>query len=225
MISVMLCDDVKEIREHFKRIIDSNDDMQVVCMAQSGAEAIKKATEYKPDIVLMDIQMEDAKAGIAATEKICDILPGCRVIMLTIHKSDDLLIEAYTVGAVDYIIKETDPNTICRTIRNAYQNEQFIGTEIMDKVRKKLITNKTMEISMMFFVNNMSKLTNSEWKILKQLYYGKKRREIASSECLSEETVKIHTRHILKKLNFRTVSELVSYLKSLNIVETFHLFS
>ena len=221
----MLCDDVKEIREHIEFIINSNDDMRVVCMTESGTEAVTKAMECKPDIILMDIQMEDAKAGIAATEKICSILPECRVIMLTIHKNDDLLIEAYIAGAVDYIIKESEPDIICRTVRSAYENEQFVGTEVMDKVRKKLIRNKTMETSMMFFINNMSKLTASEWKILEKLYYGMKRREIALEEHLSQETVKLHTRHILKKLDFRTVSELISYFKSQKIVETFNLFS
>ena len=75
----------------------------------------------------------------------------------------------------------------------------------------------------MFFINNMSKLTNSEWKILKCIYDGKKRKEIANELVLSDETVKFHTRNILKKLQFPTTAEAVAFLKKMQIIEKFNL--
>ncbi len=222
-IKVMLCDDIKSVRDYFQKTIDAQEDMEVVCAASSGEEAVSYLADggELPDIILMDIQMEEEKAGISATQKIHGQYPGIRILMLTIHANDDLLIEAYLAGAVDYIVKDVEPQTICATLRNAKENEHFIGSIIREKTREKLNRNRTMEISLMFFINKMSKLTNSEWRILRQLYEGKKRREIAKTEVLSEETVKLHIRHILRKLGFDTSREMVDYLKKLNIMVYF----
>ena len=74
---------------------------------------------------------------------------------------------------------------------------------------------------MVFFVNKLSKLTVSEWRVLRLLYEGKKRREISAQEVLSEETVKLHIRHILRKLDFATTKELVNYLKEIHFLDYF----
>lgn len=223
MIEVMLCDDIKSIRDYFKKIIDMQEDMRVICTAESGKEAVQYLEDAAvlPDIILMDIQMEDEKAGIMAARKIHERYPEIRILMLTIHKNDDLLIEAYMAGAIDYIAKDTSPETICATLRSAKESKNFIGSVIREKTMEKLNRNRAMEVSMLFFINKMSKLTNSEWRILKHLYDGRKRKEIAKAEVLSEETVKLHVRHILRKLEFASSRELVDYLKELKLVDYF----
>lgn len=223
VIKVMLCDDIKSVRDYFQKTIDAQSDMRVIRAVASGEEAISCLADggELPDIILMDIQMEDEKAGICATQRIHGQYPGIRILMLTIHANDDLLIEAYLAGAVDYIVKDVEPEVVCTTLRNAKENEHFIGSIIREKTREKLNKNRTIEISLVFFMNKMSKLTNSEWRILRQLYEGRKRREIAKAEVLSEETVKLHVRHILRKLGFATSREMVDYLKKLNIMDYF----
>lgn len=223
MIRVMLCDDMEEIRQYFEWIINSQDDMSVVAMAQSGKEAIEIAKEVKPDIILMDVQMEEERDGIAATEEISSILPDVKIIMLTIHSNDKLLIDSYIAGAVDYLIKETQTDVICETIRNAASSKNFVGTIISQKIKEKIKREKSFEYSAIFFINNMTKMTNAEWKTLKLLYNGKKRKDIAKEEVVSEETVKFHIRNILKKLNFTSTTEMVSFLKKTGIIEKFNL--
>ncbi len=221
MIKIMLCDDIKSIRVFFEKIIGMQEDMKVIYAASSGEEAVQYLAECEalPDIVLMDIQMEDEKAGITATQKIHERYPEIKILMLTIHENDDLLIEAYMAGAVDYIVKDTAPETICATLRSAKENKNFIGAVIREKTREKLSKSRTMELSMVFFINKMSKLTNSEWRVLKHLYEGMKRKEIAKEEVLSEETVKLHVRHILRKLEFASTKEMIDYLKELKLLD------
>ena len=221
---IMLCDDIKSIREYFEKIINQQEDMEVIYGAASGQEAVEylAGAGELPDIILMDIQMEDEKAGITATRQIHERHPQIKILMLTIHENDDLLIEAYLAGAVDYMVKDVSPEMICSTLRNANENENFIGTIIREKTREKLDKNKLLETSMVFFINKMSKLTSSEWRILQQLYEGKKRREIAKTEYLSEETVKLHIRHILRKLGFASSREMVEYLKKIKLLDYYN---
>lgn len=221
MIKVMLCDDIKSIRNYFEKTISAETDMEVIYAASSGQEAVAylEEAEILPDIILMDIQMEDERAGIAATEKIHGMYPEIKILMLTIHENDDFLIEAYMAGAVDYLGKDVESSVICDTLRNAKENRNFIGSIIREKTREKLNKNRAMEASLLFFINKMSKLTNSEWRILRKLYEGKKRRDIARAEVLSEETVKLHIRHILRKLEFSSSREMIDYLKELKLLD------
>lgn len=223
MIRIMLCEDIRSIRDYLKKSIDSQEDMEVICAVSSGIEAVKHIKECKgedlPDIILMDIQMEDEKAGITATGEIHTMYPEIKIIMLTIHENDDLLIEAYMVGAVDYLVKNKATEEMCATLRRAKENKDFIGTIIREKTREKLHQSRKMEVSMLFFINKMSKLTNSEWRILRHLYEGRNRRDIAKIEVLSEETVKLHIRHILRKLEFTSNREMTDYLKEIGLLD------
>ncbi len=219
----MVCDDMEEIRQYFEWLINSQEDMQAVPGAESGKQAVEYAQKYKPDVILMDVQMEEATDGIRATSDIIEMMPDVRVIMLTIHKDDGLLIDSYVAGAVDYIIKETEVETIYDTIRLAYSNKYFVGRTIARAVKERFNRGRDMEASALYFINNMSRLTNGEWKILHHLYSGKKRREIAEIEVLSEETVKFHIRNILKKLRFSSTAEMISFLKDFGVLEKFKL--
>jgi len=163
MIKVMLCDDMESIRNYFRKAIESQTDMKVVCTAASGKEAVQALEGMEermlPDIILMDIQMEDERAGITATGLIHEKWPKSKILMLTIHQNDDLLIEAYLAGAVDYLVKDVPMEVVCNTLRDAYRNENFVGTVIREKTRERLDKNKLIEVSMVFFVNKLSKLT------------------------------------------------------------------
>lgn len=225
MIKIMLCDDIVSIRHYFEKTISAEEDMEVLCAVSSGKEAVAwlEEAEVLPDIILMDIQMEDEKAGITATEKIHERFPEIRILMLTIHENDDFLIEAYMAGAVDYIVKDVEPSAVCATLRSVKENRDFIGPIIREKTREKLNRNKAIEASLLFFINRMSGLTSSEWRILKKLYAGKKRKEIAAEEVLSEETVKLHVRHILRKLGFSASREMIDFLKELKLLDYYKL--
>ena len=221
MISVMICDDIKEIRDNLKQMIDSQEDMKVVSMAETAEEAIRSAREKRPDVILMDVQMDEVNSGILATHAITNSLPHTRVIMLTVHNNDDLIADAYRVGAVDYILKDATRDDVCDSIRKVYQNEEFLGKLIAKVLRDKMSKMQKQEISILYLINHLFALTPTEMMILKLLYQKKTRKMIAKEKFISEETVKIHIRHILRKLDFNTTSEMVSNLRHLGVMEYF----
>ena len=221
MISVMICDDIKEIRDNLKQMIDSQEDMKVVSMAETAEEAIRSAREKRPDVILMDVQMDEVNSGILATHAITNSLPHTRVIMLTVHNNDDLTADAYRVGAVDYILKDATRDDVCDSIRKVYQNEEFLGKLIAKVLRDKMSKMQKQEISILYLINHLFALTPTEMMILKLLYQKKTRKMIAKEKFISEETVKIHIRHILRKLDFNTTSEMVSNLRHMGVMEYF----
>ena len=216
MINVMICDDLVDIRTHFSGIINAQEDMCVVCSAATKDEAVILAKEHKPDIILMDIQMDTSKAGIDATKEITKFLPDVKIIMFTIHNDDDLIVEAYLSGAVDYMIKETEPDKLCDTIRKIYQSTDFIGPLLAATVKDNI---KKSQASILYMTTHFFKLTQTEKEILWLLYQKYSRRKIAEMRFSSEETIKIHIKHILRKLNFSNVAEMLIFLREIGIME------
>lgn len=223
MIRCMVVDDLQSIREHFKDLLDSSDDIETVALASNGREAVELALEHKPDIILMDIQLEYDVAGIDAAAEIMSKLPNTKIIILTVHNNDRFILDAYLAGAVDYIIKYDDSFNVLNTIRTVYNSENFIGPLLASKLKENIAMTRKREDSLLFFVNNYSNLTSMEKKIIKHLYCGKKRREIAEMEFISLETVKTHVSHILKKLSFQSTSELIKFLTKIKIFDEFDL--
>lgn len=221
IIRCMIVDDMESIRERFCDLINSQNDMDVVCVASTGKEAVENALKYKPDIILMDIQLEYDIAGIDATEKIIKQYPKTKIVIFTIHNNDEFILDAYLVGAVDYVLKDDTDTNILNTLRTVYTNEHFLGPLLATKLKEKLTLARSREESLLFFVNSYSKLTNTERMILKHLYSNKKRREISEMEFISMETVKTHVSHILKKLGFHSTSELIRFLKRIKIFDEF----
>ena len=117
-IRIMMADDSPEIRSYFSNIISHEADMDLVGTAASGAEAVQMAHELRPDIILMDIQMETRIAGISASKQILREHPAMKIIILTILEDDDLLFQAYCAGVIDYIIKTDSISQILTSVRN-----------------------------------------------------------------------------------------------------------
>lgn len=219
MINVMVCDDIEEMCEHFCSIINSQEDMTVICRAHSHKEAVSLALKHKPDIILMDVQMDSDNAGILAAEEICKTLTETKIIMLTIHNDSDMIVDAYLANAVDYIIKSSDSDTICSSVRKAYSNENYIGTLINDTLKNNVNYSKKQVTSLLYMINHISMLTPMELRILKHLCHNTKRTKIAELEFISENTLKLHIKHILRKLDFGTCREMTNFLNELNIMD------
>lgn len=223
MIRVMICEDMKEISENLKTVIERQENMTVVGIADTTESSIRLAKELKPDVLLLDIQMDEADSGIKIAASVSEALPDTRMIVLTIHNNDDTIAEAYQNGAVDYLLKDATEEEICSSIRKVYQNEDFIGKMISQVLKKKMAESTRQKKSLIFMINHLSKLTPTEMMILQMLYQKKNRKTIAKENFMAEDTVKVHIRHILKKLDFSTTMEMINFLKKLGVMELFQL--
>ena len=221
MIRVAVCDDFLHIRKYFASIITAQEDMQLVGTTASGAEMEKLAAEEKPDVILMDIQMESEYAGVEATRHIMEKNPEIKIVMLTIHADADYISQAYSAGAVDYIIKTDSKEDICRAIRDVYEGK----TQVRPQVAKELISvfrNMYREKqSLIYVISMVSKLTASELEILRYLCEGKTRREIAKERGVEQDTIKFHVKNILKKMKYTSTAEIVKELNDLGVVDIY----
>lgn len=218
-IKVLIVDDLTSIQERFNRILSQDPNIEVVGVASSGAEAVTLASVYKPDIILMDIEMENKLAGILAAQQICDEIPTIKIIILTVYEEDEIVFSAYQTGIVDYLLKSAKSQDVVDAIIAAHNNVSPIRPFIAEKIRREFKRMKTSEHSMMYIINILSELTTSEIALLDLLAQGKKRSEIAKIRCVEMSTIKSQINTILKKFNTKNTKEVVKILAELKILE------
>lgn len=214
-IRILLADDSPEIRDYFTILLSREADMELVYSASSGMEAVRKAHELKPDIVLMDIQMETRTAGIDASRQIIAEMPGTKVIILTILEDDDLIFQAYCSGVIDYIVKTDSVAEILTSIRSAYQNQLNLRPKYAEKIIDEFKRVKEEQKSLLFSISILTKLTNSEFEVLKLLYQGMKPKEISEVRYVSLGTVKAQIHSILTKFGLLSTKDVIRMLNEI----------
>lgn len=216
MIRIIVVDDLKNIVDYFQTILNHEPDMEVVGTASSKEEAVALTRRLKPDVVLMDIQMETGTAGIEAIEQIRTFDNDVKIVVLTIHEQDELLFRAYTAGAMDYIVKTSSIIRILNSIRSSYENTLMLRSEVATKILREY--NKVMlrqtDLAQAFKL--VSRLTNSEFEVLQAAYGGKKHREIAQERFVEEGTIKVQVNRILKKFDMPRLSDVLRFLRKVD---------
>ena len=220
-IKILLAEDFEIIRDDFCELIESQDDMEIVGTADTKAEIVKLAKEVSSDIILMDIEMDALNSGILATEEIHKFDPEIPVIFLTAHDTDEMIVTAMASGAVEYVVKSAEYDTILKHIRKAYEGEPILEARIQTKMRDELFRLSRTEKSLLFFINNISKLTPAERELIKLFLKNKKIDEIAKIRCVEVVTVKTQIKSLLKKFGLSRTKEIVKQIRELNIEHLF----
>lgn len=218
-IKVMIVDDMEAHRRRLERIIQKEPDIKLVSAAKNGYEAVMHAIMHNPDIILMDIEMEEARAGINASRQIHKELPNVKIIILTVHDHSQIVVAAFQTGIVDYILKTAEPNEIVEAIRSAYNNLSPIRPIIAEKIRTEFREVKSREQSLLYVLKLVSELTASELEILKMLCSGLTRKQIANQRFVEASTVKKQINNILKKCEQERTKDLIQIMKHLKIFD------
>lgn len=209
-IRVLLADDHALFREGLASIIASQPDMIVVGEADDGLEALVKAQELKPDLILMDVTMPGG-GGLEATRKIKAALPDTVIVVLTVHSDDEKLFEAIKNGAQGYLLKSIRSETMLELIRGALRGEAAItpvlAGQMLDEFRR-LSRNAPDDED-----GPVETLTFREQEILAQVATGATDKEIADQFSISVYTVKSHIRSILAKLHVNSRYEAARYAR------------
>ena len=211
-IKVMVVDDMPEIVSYFKDNLNREPDLNVVGTANSGMEAISEAEACRPDVILIDIQMETNNSGIIAAEKIHKLLPAAKIIIVTIHEDDELLFYAYSVGVMDYIIKTDSIERVLSSVRSVYSNDLLLRPEIANKIREEFNSLRMQNQSLLFALHLLSELTNSEFDVLKAVYEGYSYKQIAQMRYVSQATIKSQINSILKKFSKKRMNDVIIML-------------
>lgn len=219
MIRVLIVDDMEEIREYLRDLIaEFADDIQVAGFASSGREAVEAALRDRPDVVLMDVQMETRTAGVTAIDAIHKAAPEIRCIVLTIHENDEYLFQAYQCGASDYIIKTMEPQAIVAAIRDVYENELLLRPQVAKKFIREYQRLQANQSQVQEALEVMLLLSAAEYEVLRLINDGYSYRDIARLRFVEESTIRSQANHILKKFRKKRMRDVVALLRDLNIL-------
>ncbi len=200
-IRVMLVDDQALFREGLALLLSVHKDIQVVGQAGDGREAVARATELKPDVILMDVRMP-VMDGVRATCQLNESLPQCKVIVLTTFDDDEYIFDALRMGASGYLLKDVASTQLVEAIHAAARGESTLEPSVAAKVIaefsrvSRMIPSQGMECL-------VEPLSEREREILSWIARGASNKEIASQLYIAEGTVKNHITHILGKLGVR----------------------
>jgi|SRR5579864_3357795 len=183
-IRVLSVDDHPLLREGIAAIINSQQDMEIVSQASGGHEAIQQYREHRPDVTLMDLRLPDL-SGIDALIAIRAEFPEARIIMLTTFEGDVEVHRALEAGARSYLLKNMPPSMLLDAIRQVHAGKRRIPPEVAAQLAEHMSDDS---------------LTAREVEVLQQLAGGNRNRDIADLLRISEETVKVHVKHIMDKL-------------------------
>lgn len=207
-VRVMIVDDHAIVRTGLRALLQTEADIGVVGEAGTLKEAVKRAIELKPDVVLMDINLPDG-SGIEATRLIKEGSPETQVMMLTVYDDQDTVLKAVQAGAVGYVLKDIPPEYMVRAIRSVHTDKTMLHPTIARKLVERLaVTEKEV---MLFNFRKGPGLTEREIDVLKGVSEGLSDKEIALRLFLSEPTVKSHLRSIFQKLHIRNRAMAAAY--------------
>lgn len=192
-IRILLVDDHTLFRSGIRLLLQRNLDFEVVGEASDGLEAVKRAKELKPDIVLLDLHMPGL-SGLDVIGLILQDRPACHVVLLTVSEDAEDLALALKKGAAGYLLKNIDADYLLQALRSVMQADAVISPEMTAKLVASFRRVQAPTES------NSKKLTPREREMLAQLSLGLSNKEIARKLDVAESTVKIHLQSILKKL-------------------------
>ncbi|HXF82473.1 MAG TPA: response regulator transcription factor [bacterium] len=192
-IRVLIVDDHHLFRRGVCALLAGREDIEVVGEATNGREAIERARELMPDVVLMDIKMPELD-GLAAARQLKAEMPYVRIIMLTVSETDEDLFEAIKAGASGYLLKNVDPDQLIASVQQVQRGEVPIAPTMAAKILRELTAPAE---------TSLQSLTARERQVLELLASGMANKEIAFALKISENTVKNHLRNILEKLHLQ----------------------
>jgi DNA-binding NarL/FixJ family response regulator len=210
-IKVMLVDDQKLMIEGLDTIISNKPEFEIVAKAENGKEAIKILESVKPDLILMDIRMP-IMDGVEATKIIVEKYPKIIVLILTTFDDDEYIIEALSIGAAGYLLKDIDSDKLIDSIKEALSGNLLLTGKIAQKLALNL--KKSTMISTIN-VNIDINLTKREEEISKLLLEGFNTREIADKLFLSQGTIKNYLTNIYSKIGTNDRGKALTILKRL----------
>jgi len=207
-IRALIVDDHALFRRGLEMVLAAEDDIELVGEASDGAEAVQKAGESLPDVVLMDIRMPKS-SGIEACRAMKEVAPSSKIVMLTISDEEEDLFEAIRAGASGYLLKDIPLDEVADVVRAVHGGQSLINPSMAAKLLTEFAALNKRDQEERAEQVPAPKLTDREMQVLKLVAKGMNNRDIAKELFISENTVKNHVRNILEKLQIHSRMEAV----------------
>ena len=213
-IKLLIADDHAILRQGLRRILEAEPDMSVIGEAGTGVDAVKRARQLKPDVVIMDISMPE-QDGIESMRQIVKTLSS-RVLILTVHTEHHVISEAVSAGASGYLAKDSLDHELVSAVRTVVHG----GTVFSPNVSRRLAESSQTSQPGSGGYRSLESLTSREREVFLMLAEGKSPSEVANSLFVSPKTVHTHRQHILEKLGLKTTTELIRYALRQGVIRT-----
>ena len=201
-VKILIADDHKIMRDGLRTLLEKEKGLDVIAEAQNGRETIRLAEQLKPDIIIMDISMDDLN-GIDATRSILARKPAPRIIALSMHNDKRFVAGMFEAGALGYLLKDCAYDELLQAIRQVMSGRTYLCSMISGVVVRDYIQRMRK--------NEPSLLSQREKEILQLLAEGSTTKRIADQLQVSVKTVETHRQHIMEKLNIFSIAELTKY--------------
>jgi DNA-binding NarL/FixJ family response regulator len=202
VIKILAVDNDHLMREGIATLIGSQSDMELIAHASNGIEGIQLYRQHRPDITLMDLRLQGL-SGMDAMTEICAEFPDARIVILTAFDGDVEVQRALEAGARGYFLKSSSPDVLFKAIRDVHAGKKRIQTELAARMVEHM---------------GEERVTAREIQVLQNVAAGQRNREIGERLFITEETVKVHLRHIMAKLGARDRTHAVAIANRRGVV-------
>ena len=212
---IVVAEDHKILREGLKSLLQTVEDLQIVGEAADGLEAIRSVESYHPELLLLDLSMPKM-SGISVIRDLKIRFPETKILVLTIHDSEDYILEAFHSGLDGYCLKDANYSELLIAIRSVLDGKTFLSPSISEKVLAGFLDDrKTLKSR-----SSWDTITGREREVLKLVGEGYKNKEISDYLCISIKTVEKHRSNIMRKLDVHTASALTAIAIERGLVAT-----
>ena len=213
---ILVADDHEVVRHGVRSLLEAHPGWEVIAEASDGRDAVEKASQMHPDVVILDIGMPNLN-GLEATRQILRGHPGARVLILTMHESEQVVREVLEAGARGFLLKSDAGRDLVAAVEALQRNKTFFTSKVAEMVLETFLKSKPRSPEETFSTREI--LTPREREIVQLLAEGKSTKEVAVALNLSVKTAETHRSNIMRKLNLHSISELVLYAVRNNIVQ------
>ncbi len=207
-IRIFLADDHKILRESLNMLLSQEEDIEVVGEAEDGLAVEDRIRKTPTDILILDISMPK-RSGLDVAKNLVRQYPEMKIIFLTMHKSEEILAEAFESGAKGYVLKENAFEELIKAIHTVRNEKEYVSSELASVLLHGFLSNE----------RHGKDLSVREREILKLLAEGYSNKEISDMLVISIKTVETHRANIMRKNNFKNITELVLYAARNHLIE------
>jgi DNA-binding NarL/FixJ family response regulator len=215
-ITILLAEDHMIVREGLRKMLELEDDFEVVGETQDGRQAVAMVKKLRPAVVLMDIAMPLLN-GLEATRQVLKTFPATKVVILSAHSDDAYVKNATESGAVGFLLKQTSAHEVCRAIREVHKGKTFFSPSIAKRLHER--DRKSPNRSGLLKTRN-AHLSSRESEVLQLIAEGKANKETAAELGIAIKTVEKHREHLMEKLNIHDTAGLTRYAIGEGIIES-----